>query len=285
MARPPPIKTYLPAWQCIYCGTKDRGELGQEHIIPLSLNGMLIFPRSSCRDCAAITGRIEQKCAREMWLSYRRATGSYSRPRTGRIEMLPIIKVTEGREEIIQIPADDYPFINIVLPDFDIPNVLRTDEWKPHYVAKFVSLVGTRQMKNPSETFRQMFKEPTEFRMPNPPKFSVDDFVRLLAKVAHSFAVAELGYDNYNWFLPPLILNQHRNLYDYVGGALPLDPNLPSCRNVGDIGVESLYEEVHTISYETIVAPSGLYFISVLFQLFNKYMPKYRILVAQYHNH
>jgi hypothetical protein len=50
----PPI-VYAPVGRCIYCPDDGSAGLGDEHIIPYSLNGTQILPQASCRKCEKIT--------------------------------------------------------------------------------------------------------------------------------------------------------------------------------------------------------------------------------------
>lgn len=51
---------YPPVDRCIYCGDREvEGGLTDEHIVPQSIGGALILPRSSCRECAIPTGAVE----------------------------------------------------------------------------------------------------------------------------------------------------------------------------------------------------------------------------------
>lgn len=54
--------SYPPLGECMYCGAKDK--LSDEHIIPYAMYGKLVFPQSSCDDCAVITSKIERKVLR-----------------------------------------------------------------------------------------------------------------------------------------------------------------------------------------------------------------------------
>ncbi len=50
----PPI-VYAPVGRYIYCPDDGSAGLGDEHIIPYSLNGTQILPQASCRKCEKIT--------------------------------------------------------------------------------------------------------------------------------------------------------------------------------------------------------------------------------------
>src|SRR5712672_2024078 len=63
---PTPAVTFDPVGRCIYCGATGV-DLRDEHIVPLSLNGTMILPRASCRECEKITTRFERSVARNMY--------------------------------------------------------------------------------------------------------------------------------------------------------------------------------------------------------------------------
>jgi hypothetical protein len=58
-------------------------------------------------------------------------------------------------------------------------------------------------------------------------QFDPDALALTLAKIAHAYAVADFGLNNFEPFLPPVILGESDKLYKYVGGSpTPLrDPN------------------------------------------------------------
>ena len=51
------VKNYSPVRQCIYCDCTE--DLTNEHIIAKGLGGRWTLPLSSCKKCAAITGKFE----------------------------------------------------------------------------------------------------------------------------------------------------------------------------------------------------------------------------------
>ncbi len=48
--------------------------------------------------------------------------------------------------------------------------------------------------------------------------FSSDTYARMLAKIAHSFAIAELGFGSFEPLLTDFILKENDAIYDCVGG-------------------------------------------------------------------
>ncbi len=51
------------------------------------------------------------------------------------------------------------------------------------------------------------------------PDLDLFSFARMLAKIGHSFAVAELGFGNFKPLLRDVILNEADDLFHYVGGV------------------------------------------------------------------
>ncbi|MGE0742901.1 MAG: HNH endonuclease [Hyphomonadaceae bacterium] len=62
-----------PVDRCIYCLATDA--LTDEHIIPVSLGGLLILPKASCPRCQVVTTRFEQAVARHMYWPLRLRLG------------------------------------------------------------------------------------------------------------------------------------------------------------------------------------------------------------------
>jgi len=57
--------------ECVYCGAKEN--LANEHIVPLALGGNLVLQNASCRSCAKITGKFEQRVLRGFMMDARTA--------------------------------------------------------------------------------------------------------------------------------------------------------------------------------------------------------------------
>ncbi len=107
----------------------------------------------------------------------------------------------------------------------------------------------------------------------------ITDFARLLAKIAHSYAVAELGFGAFHSFLPPLILGESLNLPDFVGGVAPLTPNENPFLGAPGTQVKSLIE--HYLNWEVVRAADQNTYLTVVIQLLQSYAPKYRVVVAR----
>lgn len=66
-------------------------------------------------------------------------------------------------------------------------------------------------------------------------EFNSGFFMRMLAKIAHAFAIAEYGYGSFPPLLPPLILGTYPNFrYNHVvGGLMEQTPKWPGPMCVG----------------------------------------------------
>jgi hypothetical protein len=119
------IDRYKPVWVCIYCGRgKEKVTLGQEHIIPYALGGKLVLPRSSCTKCAKVTSAIEGRCTREMFAPLRTSMKAPTRHPKKRPKTAPIIIRDVNGERTIDMPVGDYPFITLILPQFDLATLV-----------------------------------------------------------------------------------------------------------------------------------------------------------------
>ena len=104
----------------------------------------------------------------------------------------------------------------------------------------------------------QHLKQKTAF----PIEFDASTFGRVLAKIAHSYAVAMLGLGNFKSFLPALILTRGGPLSYYVGCGIKSEPS----------------EWLHEIG----IVPWDDNLIVVRIRLFANYdMPTYMIVAGQ----
>jgi hypothetical protein len=210
-----------------------------------------------------------------MWGTFRIATGAYTRNPKERPKTLPLIALINGQPTEIDCPIDSYPFVDIILPKFDVANLLKENTPRTqHFVVKFLILSAHIPRQKPP--IPGVF----QYQRPNPSPFEVTPFTKLLAKIAHGFAVGELGYEKYKWLLPEHILSDGGLLYDYVGGVTSLNPSDPPHEFLGKPGVAALIKG-HTLKYEYVRIANGFTYLTVVIGLFLDEAPKYRVVVAQ----
>jgi hypothetical protein len=235
-------KRFGPVGRCIYC-RRDDVALTAEHIMPANLGGDIILVDASCGSCQKeINEAIENPCMQRMFrdIRYRKGLGSRrvsKRPKDlaawvpinwdGVAASLGTPKTTSNWEAR-RVPYDHHVSI-VVLHAFNLPGFLRGvspgDSGKDYFrkLWRFVIM--------PKETLITPIYVETEF--------SEVVFLRLIAKIAHGFAVLRYGIDGFEPFFPH---------YPYYLGTEPdAPPSLASAyyvRNSRIPGDGSIVERV-----------------------------------------
>ncbi len=210
---------YRTIKKCIYChaeiyltkpGLENR-KLGAEHIVPEGIGGTLELPEASCQKCEEVTGAVvEGKILGQTLKALRvhlnlKKSGSGSHPKT-----LPLNASVDGVEQKIDLPVDDYPIVFLML-QYTPPNVskINTEQGR--------AVVGARiaQLRYDQKA---LFK-----------KYRINGFssaiwdnqmlCRMLAKIGHSLAVAEIGADKFSPRLLELIVSGNISAMNLIGGA------------------------------------------------------------------
>lgn len=206
------MPTLRPVGKCIYCGDTE-GKLSDEHIVPFALNGNLILPKASCKECANVTKKIEQVVARDMYGPLRVKKGFQTRRKKERPKQFHVtVYNLEGEGEQVALSVEDYPTLYpaVSLP---IPGILTgaplsegNPEMKFHVKADEAELVKTiSAFKGKNVQVKSML--------------AWGEFCRLLAKIAHCYLIAIFGEQGYTPFLPDIILGRSSYLSHYVGGV------------------------------------------------------------------
>jgi hypothetical protein len=214
-------KKYGPVVSCIYCGARDK-ELTDEHIIAYAIAGTAVLPTASCHDCAKETGRMEQRCCRMMLDSRRYPLKMPSRKGKKRRDKLDITLMTLADEvQKLTLATEDHP-AGLILPVFEPPRALFG---LPEFVPEKLHFKFWR-FGPPDEKVQAIFE-----RL-GAKGFAVDidslALSRLVAKISHAFAVAEIGLNGFTPILPPLILGQNTNWSHFVGGTeISIPPRTP----------------------------------------------------------
>jgi hypothetical protein len=221
-----PKKRYPPVGRCIYCLAYS-GKLQDEHVVPYGLAGnLIVLPKASCSSCASITGKIEYYCLREILGHFRIKIGAPTRrPR----ERPDNIEVHRGRydrtrsavelSQIVTIAPSDLPFM---YPSLTFPTagilVGRSPDEDVNYELKI------HRMEGELEGF--LGKDGAIRIGPMLPI----EYVRMIAKIAHAYAIAELGLNGFRPLLKQLILDKTITLtraLHLVGSEIPTPASTP----------------------------------------------------------
>lgn len=207
-----PPRTYLPVGRCIYCGTTE-GPLDREHIVPFGLGGNLVLPASSCRACSGTTSAFEMSCLRAYLGKFRLRFGFPSRKGKFRPED-SIFKTTDGfgNQGHFALPPEKSPRI---LTFFRLQT------------AGLLSGVPASSSFEPEPVVIYHGDDRWAFETTwDVGEYTHADFCRLLAKIGHSYAIGDQGYDvvsQYEMLLPDLILGRRSDFGNLIGGY-PADP-------------------------------------------------------------
>ena len=215
-----PQKTYATVGRCIYCGGNKA--LSDEHIVPLGLGGRWVLPKSSCIECAKLTGAFERTCLRTMYGPLRMYFDLPTRRPKERPTQLPLkVKLTPDAEwSFIDVDRDVYPFL-VLFPILRIPDELTGHTICGDRCAKVQNLWirGASFRDGIIPHMEALAAELNVAAIEPTATVSAPEFFRLLAKIAHAFTVAEKGLGSFIPFLTPMICRADTsNSVQYVGG-------------------------------------------------------------------
>jgi hypothetical protein len=205
-----PISPEEPAFypevgHCIYCGRDGKpGTLQAEHIIALGLQGGFVLPKASCAACARITGSVESVCLNEHFWTFR----SYIEMRSGRRRSLPKgVRRHRGGFAVTKRSS-------LVVPEFGPPLALQTGHARPSPL-----IVMRRRVV--------FYDDPVTGNVHTPewlasqPQHDPLILVRMLSKIGHALAVAEIGEENFSPLLIPTILGDDTSMAGALIGRFP----------------------------------------------------------------
>jgi hypothetical protein len=209
---------YPSPGRCIYCSS-TKG-LTDEHAVPLALNGDRIIQDGSCDECRKLTQKFEDTVLRVMLRPIRIQMGMTTRRKKQHRDARMKIDVIRNSLLFSQdLHPSDAPFV-LVLPVFETPRILlgvppRLDD---------TVMVGDWVTSNANAWVRARGHQ----RIRLGGKIYIGAYMRMLAKIAHCYAVAEFGLDNFTPLLVPIIRSQQVNAIDhFVGGFTTILPAVP----------------------------------------------------------
>ena len=210
-------KVFPPVGHCIYCGGDGGGKLTKEHVFPQGLGGGLILPRASCTACQKEIHAFETICMRQILLPFRKNTGLV-RHLNDLPATVPLTLDLEPQGPV-HVALDSHPNA-VVLPGLrNLPGILA--DRAPQPVIEFEhQIFGGLEIL--AETKRKLRERKTI-------GINIDGYawVRMLAKIAHGYAFAELGLSKFTPTLPDLILGRSPRLANYLIGRCPMPFPIP----------------------------------------------------------
>ena len=224
-------KVYDPVGRCIYCGRSDF-DLTREHIIPFALGGQLILPDASCRGCAKIINEtFENACLRKMFGQLRLRRNFPTRNPKQRPKTLPMHVVIGDRAETIQTPVPYRPDGTVMFA-FPVPGIISgiTPDQAATIPIPAIWFHGKRGNKA-----RQWAKNREATRHGGIASFNPELFSKMIGKIAHAFAVAELGMNGFVPFLPKALIGEEPWKLGYYVGGFP--DEVPRSEYINEIGL------------------------------------------------
>ncbi len=218
---------YPSPGRCIYCGDTER-ELTDEHITPYAIGGDgVIFRKASCKPCAkTINDEFEQHVLRSMWGPFRRRIEAPSRSRSKRKKAEPETRtitfrlldddLNEAADPVkMEVPIEKVP-LNLPLWLLPPPGIVKGEPPSPEIKGH----AWTRFRAPEGDALIAQVQAQTSHPGPIALRASEVNQVKLfrfLAKTAHAYAVAELGYDGFTHFATDIILGRSQNYCHLVG--------------------------------------------------------------------
>jgi len=214
-------KIFEPVGRCIYCGANgERVKLTDEHVIPFALGGNLILPQASCKKCAKVINEtIERKCLRRMFGPLRLRLNYPTRRPKERPKTLPVLLEIDGKVEKQEVQVADRPHVTIMFA-FELPGIIKglspEESAKIEFPATWVNTADFDFVRKSARKINKLAK-----RISVGGEFHPGTFSKMLAKIGHAFAVAELGIDGFTPWLPDAIIGKTELQPGYLIGGLP----------------------------------------------------------------
>jgi hypothetical protein len=214
-----PRHTYPAPPACIYCGDRN-GPFGDEHIIPRNLGGQLVFKDASCKRCEVIINKeIETRISNMMGTFRRRTIPVRNRDKKRRPDTYQLRMIDETGNPSIEhtIPTAEAPRI-LYLIRFPPPALLIPESRSEQtYLWTWAHRGDMQRMKD------RYGQSGAAGHIAG--AYDEICFARQLAKIAHSYVLAEHPQmAAYEQLLPQFILTGVGDYRSLIGSADgPLD--------------------------------------------------------------
>lgn len=208
---PYPSKVYPPLNRCLYCPATEN--LSKEHIIPLGFGGELIVSKASCDMHRMATSKVEDFILRRYLCALRSHLCLPSRNPQHRPDGYDLTLRRAGRSWTQKVMLADHPglvrFMMFVDPPGKVAGRSRVQKtWSVRFVnAEIFPDIAVRLARLGADSFED--------------KVTINGMAlaRLIAKIGHAFAVAELGFDAFEeLYVSHLVTAEAPDWNHWVGG-------------------------------------------------------------------
>lgn len=250
--------------RCVYARESEvhAGPFGDEHIIPFGLlpkGGDWTLPEASCLACAAITTKFEGMCLEHQYGALRAQTDLKTRRKKKRGTSRPVTFIQpDGVREMREISYTDLPQYCIGFK-WPVAALLRGEG------PDIFEFGGELTLRYPKGGLEQFIPDKHGIKLASIREL---DFARMLAKIAHTYAVAKCGADSFEPMLLDLILGKQENAPYLVGGDPTPAPDEPTV--------------LHDLCPVFCKPASGIVYLLVAIRLFAAFgMPRYHVVVGR----
>ena len=234
---------YEPVGQCIYCGAPASSD---EHIIARSLGGTLVLPDASCGTCRDVTSSFERHCANGTYASVRRQFGF---PTYHKKRVRPQ-RTVEVDGEPLEIPDHDYPGL-LVGFNFPLPSILGLSPPAP---AALGGGIAIQNLPDFGERLNRVDRRKRGVTLKT--DLEARQFGRMLAKIAHGFAVGELGFGGFRPLLQDVVRNDDPQFMGRLIGGAFLDPGPGT--DLHEIALDRKTSPRHVLIHLRLFADRGM---------------------------
>jgi hypothetical protein len=213
---PYPSKVYAPLNRCAYCPSTQNistEALSTEHIIPFGFGGQLILPNASCEAHQKATSKVEDFILRKYLNALRSHLCLPSRKPAQRPDgyMLKLRRGTHSWKQKVKL-ADHPGFVRFMMfadpPGRVIGRAREQETWSVRFInAEIFPDIAMRLARLGADSFEDAVT------------IKAMDLARLIAKIGHCFAVAELGFDAFEeMYVTHLVSSEAKDWNYWVGG-------------------------------------------------------------------
>lgn len=208
---------------CIYCNKSAEAvsNLTMEHIFAKGLGGKHVLPKSSCIDCAAITGAMEQKLLRGPLWPVRVRLGIHSGRRASEQPIdFDVEFWKEDDRRLLTLPIQDVP-VNIMLPVLDPPAILTGLEWSKDGSFTSMDIISFNKKSILDSLYSAMSKNSSD-KLGLGSVIDKIMWMRFIAKTLHGYAHATVK-GGFTPYLNDIILGKDTSSAGYYVGSSEID--------------------------------------------------------------